>query len=141
MVGFAVAAEAAAADRDGLADTMALRDRIEDGLRRMTPGLVVYGADAGRLPNTSCVGLPGVAAETAVIALDLAGVAVSSGSACSSGKVRPSHVLTAMGAAPEAARSAIRISLGWTSRAEDAERLFAAWAERILPLTRNRSAA
>jgi cysteine desulfurase len=141
IVGFAAAAEAATSDREGLATVAALRGRIEDGLRRMTPELVVHGAGARRLPNTACIGIPGVAAETAVIALDLAGVAVSSGSACSSGKVRPSHVLTAMGAAPDAAREAIRVSLGWNSRAEDAERLFAAWAERIVPLTRKRSAA
>ncbi len=141
IAGFAAAAEAAAADQGRIAAIALLRDRIEEKLRRMTPGLVFYGAEAVRLPNTSCVGLPGVAAETAVMALDLAGVAVSSGSACSSGKVRPSHVLAAMGAPPGAARSAIRISLGWNSRPEDAERLFAAWAERILPLTQKHSAA
>ncbi|WP_341703807.1 aminotransferase class V-fold PLP-dependent enzyme, partial [Ferrovibrio sp.] len=74
-----------------------------------------------------CIGMPGVPAETQVMALDLAGVAVSAGSACSSGKVTPSHVLTAMGLPDQAAREALRFSLGWASTAADVERAAAAW--------------
>ena len=77
----------------------ALRDRLEAGLRAATPEAVIFGAAAERLPNTTLVAMPGAKAETLVIAFDLDGVAVSSGSACSSGKVAPSHVLAAMGVA------------------------------------------
>jgi cysteine desulfurase len=73
--------------------------------------------------------MPGVSNQTQLIAFDLAGIAVSTGSACSSGKVGPSHVLAAMGVPPAAAASAIRISLGWGSSEEDVDRLLAAWAE------------
>ena len=91
------------------------------------PSARVLGAGAARLANTSCLALPGVAAETQVIALDLAGVAVSAGSACSSGKVGPSHVLAAMGVGEDIAASAIRVSLGWSSAETDVERFLEAW--------------
>jgi cysteine desulfurase len=97
----------------------ALRDRLEAGLRAVTPQAAVFGENADRLPNTTLVAMPGAKAETLVIAFDLDGVAVSSGSACSSGKVAPSHVLAAMDVAPDLARGAIRVSLGpATSEAE-----------------------
>ena len=80
-----------------------------------------------RLPNTTLVALPGMKAETAVIALDLDGVAVSSGAACSSGKVQPSHVLAAMGVPPELARGAIRLSLGWSTTEFEVNRFLDAW--------------
>ena len=83
---------------------------------------VIFGAGAPRLPNTSCFALPGLQAETLLIALDLAGFAVSSGSACSSGKVRPSHVLEAMGVGADLAKCALRVSLGWSTRESDLER-------------------
>jgi cysteine desulfurase len=83
---------------------------------------VIFSEAAPRLPNTVSFAVPGVEAATLMIALDLAGVAVSSGSACSSGKVAPSHVLAAMGVPPELARGAIRLSLGWASTESDAER-------------------
>jgi cysteine desulfurase len=104
-----------------------LRDRLEAGLRAATPGLIIFGAEAERLPNTTLVALDGLKAETAIIRLDLEGVAVSSGAACSSGKVQPSHVLKAMGVAPALARSAVRISLGPTSTEDDIERFLTAW--------------
>jgi cysteine desulfurase len=128
IVGFGAAAEAS---RDGL-DVAALRDRIEASL----PGKV-YGASAPRLPNTTCISMPGVKAETQVMALDLAGVAVSAGSACSSGKVTRSMVLTAMGIDPAAAETAIRISCGWNTGFEDIERLIAAWQGLYIRVSRS----
>ena len=105
-----------------------LRDRLETGLRGLAPELRVFGAEAPRLANTSCFGVPALKAETQVMALDLAGVAVSAGSACSSGKVEPSHVLEAMGASAAEAATAIRVSFGWDSRAADVDDFLAAWA-------------
>ena len=89
----------------------------------------MFGAEAPRLVNTACLAMPGVKAETQVMALDLAGVAVSAGAACSSGKVAPSHVLQAMGADDALADGAIRLSLGWASVPGDVELVLAAWAE------------
>lgn len=129
IAGFGAAALEAAADLDRITEIGRLRDDLERRLTAAAPAAVVYGAPAPRLPNTICIGLPGVAAETQVMALDLAGVAVSAGAACSSGKVRPSHVLQGMGFDEAAARSAIRISLGWASTEADADRLVQAWTE------------
>ena len=108
---------------EGLA---ALRDAIEAGVKALAPEVIIAGASAPRLPNTTSLILPGVAAETQVIALDLAGVAVSAGAACSSGKVRQSHVLAAMGFGAEAA-CAIRVSLPWNAGAETVAQFLAAW--------------
>ncbi|MGL4242083.1 MAG: cysteine desulfurase family protein [Beijerinckiaceae bacterium] len=105
---------------------LALRNRLLDGFRAIRPDLVVFGEKAPRLPNTLNLGVPGLRSETAVIAFDLAGVAVSSGSACSSGKVKRSHVLDAMGVAPALADGALRFSLGWTTKAEDIGQAIAA---------------
>ncbi len=126
IAGFGAAAQEAAAFADGMAQIGALRNRFEAELKRIAPEAVVFGENAVRLPNTSNFAIPGLAAETALIALDLEGVAVSSGSACSSGKVKPSHVLIAMGADEALARSGLRISLGWTSREEDVDAAIAA---------------
>jgi cysteine desulfurase len=92
-------------------------------------GAVVLGADAQRLPNTLNVAMPGVPAQTQIMALDLAGVAISAGSACSSGKVKFSPVLRAMGIGEKDAGSALRISFGWNSTEDDAERMIAAWMD------------
>jgi cysteine desulfurase len=129
IAGFAAAAELALRDLPEMSRLAALRDRFEREARTLAPDLKVFGAAAPRLPNTSCVALAGLAAETQLMALDLAGVAVSSGAACSSGKVQPSHVLTAMGASTAEAASAIRVSLGWASREADIDRLLAAWGD------------
>ena len=113
-----------AEDRDGEAMRLAaLRDRFEAGLPR---DAVVFGAGAPRLPNTSNFALPGITAETAVIAMDLEGVAVSSGAACSSGKVRSSRVLAAMGVAPDLAKAALRVSFGYASKNADVDAALAA---------------
>lgn len=104
----------------------ALRERLETGLRAVS-GVAIFSDEAPRLPNTTLVALPGLKAETAVIGFDLEGVAVSSGSACSSGKVQPSHVLEAMGADPALIRGAIRLSLGWETTEADIDRCLEAW--------------
>lgn len=124
IAGFAAAA--AAADPDDAARLAALRDAIEAGARAIAPELVIPGAAAPRLPNTTSLLLPGIAAETQVIALDLAGVRVSAGAACSSGKVAASHVLAAMGHGALAG-CAIRVSLPWNAPAEAPARFLAAW--------------
>jgi cysteine desulfurase len=128
IAGFGAAAEAAAQNlaRESayLAD---LRDGLERRLKVSAAPHTIFGEQAPRLPNTTLFAVPGVKAETAVIALDLAGVAVSSGAACSSGKVAPSHVLAAMGVAPELARGAVRISLGITTTEAEVESFQNAW--------------
>lgn len=119
----------------------ALRERLESALRSEFPELVLLVGDVERLPNTTSLSLPGLPAETLVIALDLAGVAVSAGAACSSGKVTASHVLSAMGVSERIARSAIRLSFGWSSGEEDVDRAIGAF-RRVLPgLLRRRAAA
>jgi cysteine desulfurase len=119
VVGFAVAVEWALHDREAeAARVAALRDRFEAGLPN---DAVIFGAAAPRLPNTSNFALPGITAETAVIAMDLEGVAISSGAACSSGKVRSSRVLAAMGVAPELAKAALRVSFGHESKESDVD--------------------
>ncbi|WP_456650190.1 MULTISPECIES: cysteine desulfurase family protein [unclassified Bradyrhizobium] len=103
-----------------------LRDRLENGIRRVT-GAIVFSNDVERLPNTVLFTAPGLKAETAVIGFDLEGVAVSSGSACSSGKVQPSHVLSAMGYDAAIAQGAVRLSLGWSTGPDDINRALEAW--------------
>ncbi|WP_449230655.1 cysteine desulfurase family protein [Azospirillum doebereinerae] len=127
IVGFGAAARLALEERSAAADLAALRDRLEREALAAVPQARVMGASAARVANTSCLVLPGVPGETQVMGLDLAGVAVSAGSACSSGKVKPSHVLAAMGEDATAASSAIRVSLGWTSDDEAVDRFLAAW--------------
>lgn len=112
-----------------------MRDRLEAGLAVIAPTTVIFGADAMRLPNTTLFAVPGVKAATAIIALDLAGHAVSSGSACSSGKVAPSHVLAAMGVEPSLIHGAIRVSLGYGTVADDIDRFLNAWEKLIKGLS------
>ncbi|MBL27489.1 MAG: cysteine desulfurase [Rhodospirillaceae bacterium] len=128
IVGFGVAAEEAVADLGRTPALAAMRDRLEREALAAVPGAAVLGADAPRVATTSCLAMPGVASETQVIALDLAGVEVSAGAACSSGKVHRSHVLDAMGVPEPIAESAIRVSLGWASEAADIDAFLAAWA-------------
>jgi cysteine desulfurase len=103
-----------------------LRERLEHGLRQ-TPGMIVFSEGAPRLPNTTLFTVPGLKAETAVIGFDLAGIAVSSGSACSSGKVQPSHVLDAMGFPKKLTQGAVRLSLGWSTSEADIDLALEAW--------------
>jgi cysteine desulfurase len=123
-----IAGFAAAAACEGLA-VEELRDRLERSLLAIAPQARVFGAGAGRLGNTTCISMPGVRAETQVMALDLAGVCVSAGAACSSGKVQRSPVLAAMGVETAVAETAIRISCGWNTESDDIERLIAAWRD------------
>jgi cysteine desulfurase len=125
--GFAAACEAASAVLAEEAERLsALRDRLEAGLKEIDPNIAIFGAGAERLPNTVSFAFQGVSAETALITLDLAGFAVSSGSACSSGKVKASHVLEAMGVAPDIARGTLRASFGWTTREADIDQFLKA---------------
>lgn len=127
IAGFGAAAQAARQGLAGIARLRDLRDRLERELLAMTPSAIVIGAGAERLANTSCFALPGRSAETLVIRLDLAGIAVSAGAACSSGKVGASSVLAAMGLPDAIARGAIRLSLGDRSQDRDIDQFLAAW--------------
>ena len=123
IAAFGAAARACLADYQSEAARLAgLSDRLAAAVRAVAPDAVVFADSAPRLPNTVSFSVPGVEAATLMIALDLAGVAVSSGSACSSGKVSPSHVLAAMGVKRDLARGAIRLSLGWASAEADVGR-------------------
>ena len=127
ICGFAAAVEAAAADPGEPDRQRAIRDRFEAALKAEAPEVTIWGAEAERLPNTTCLSAPGWPSEIQVIALDLEGFEVSAGSACSSGKVRKSAVLEAMGADEDQAGTALRVSFGWTNAEEDADRLATAW--------------
>ncbi|TDR88234.1 cysteine desulfurase family protein [Enterovirga rhinocerotis] len=142
IAGFAAASEAALANlaQDGTR-LIALRDAAERVVRRRTPDAVVFGAGAPRLSNTLCFAVPGMKAETALMAFDLAGIAVSSGAACSSGKVGRSHVLAAMGVPEGLASGAIRLSFGWTSKQQDVERFEEAFASVLQRLYDRRPSA
>jgi cysteine desulfurase len=127
IAGFGAAAAAAGTARQGDALRMArLRDRFEAGLKAAFPPAVIFGEGTERLPNTSLFAVPGLKAETAIISFDLKGIALSSGAACSSGKVASSSVLKAMGVAPELAAGALRMSLGWSTTERDIDNLLAA---------------
>ncbi len=129
IAGFGAAAAVAVDDIARSPALAALRDRLEQDVLREVPGARIVGADSDRLANTSCIALPGIAAETQVMALDLAGFAVSAGAACSSGKVKASHVLRAMGLADDIAGCAIRVSLGHANSAADIAAFVAAYSD------------
>jgi cysteine desulfurase len=142
IAGFGAAAGAALAE---LAHEPARLEKLRDGLAAhvvaAAPDAVIFGAGVDRLPNTLCFAVPGIAAETLVIALDLAGIAVSSGAACSSGKVARSHVLDAMRVDPALGAGAIRLSLGWSSDEADVAHFGEAFAEIASRMRRGRHAA
>ncbi|OCJ04209.1 cysteine desulfurase [Rhizobium sp. AC44/96] len=128
VIGFGAAAQAAVAEFDARNQAVAqLRDRLENEMRAAAPDVVIYGADGSRVSNTTFFTLPGLKAETGQIAFDLEGVALSAGSACSSGKVGESHVLTAMGRDPKL--GALRISLGFSTTQDDIDKAVAAFAK------------
>jgi cysteine desulfurase len=115
------------ADAAAWATVTVLREEAERRLAAIAADAVIYAAAVPRLPNTLCISMPRVPAATQVMALDLAGVMVSAGAACSSGKVRRSHVLDAMGVPEREAECAIRISLGWRTTAAEIDHLVEAW--------------
>lgn len=132
--GFGCAAQnCLAAERTRLAQ---LRDRLEDGILNTVDDIAINGAREPRLPNTSSIRFPGIQGEAMVIALDMRGFAVSSGSACSSGAVEPSHVLLAMGLSPDEARSSVRFSLGSGNTIEQVDALIGAVADAATKLRR-----
>lgn len=138
IAAFGAAARAAQAELPATAERLGiLRQRLEQGLQQ-TPGMIVFSEDAPRLPNTTLFTVPGMRAETAVIGFDLGGIAVSSGSACSSGKVQPSHVLEAMGYGKDIAQGAVRLSLGWSTSEADIESALEAWRKLVDALLRGR---
>jgi cysteine desulfurase len=132
IAGFAGAVSAIVAQGKAEAAELSLwRDRLDGEVLRFAPNAVIFGSEAPRLPNTSCFAVPGIEAHVLLMSLDVEGVAVSSGAACSSGKVKPSHVLAAMGVAPDLAKGAIRMSLGWNSRVEDLDAFQRAFEKAI----------
>jgi cysteine desulfurase len=142
IAGFGAASLAAKAEVANAAPRLAaLRDRLEGLVLEAAPDAIVFGAGAPRLPNTTSFAVPGISAATLLMRLDLAGIAASSGSACSSGKVTRSHVLAAMGIASDVAAGAIRLSLGWASVEADVERFGEAFASTVAALRGRRGAA
>jgi cysteine desulfurase len=136
IAGFGAAAKAAMGALSSDAIRLeSLRNRLERGLRQ-APDTIVFSETVRRLPNTTLFTVPGLKAETAVIGFDLEGIAVSSGSACSSGKVQPSHVLEAMGFGPKLAQGAVRLSLGWSTSEADVDRCLEAWRKLSGTLTK-----
>ena len=133
IAGFGAATAAAAnqADAARMADS---RDRLEAGIKAILPEALIFGQSAPRLPNTTLFAVPGMKAETAIISFDLNGIAASSGSACSSGKVQASHVLAAMGVEPSLAQGAVRVSLGWSTSESDIENLLDALTKVVSSL-------
>lgn len=141
IAGFAAAVKAALADLGKFTDLAIWRDKMEADMRAAVPGIEIIGGGSDRIGNTSNIALPGIKAETQIMALDLSGIAVSAGSACSSGKVQRSHVLAAMGLPDAVSGSAIRISTGWATEKQDMDEFVGAWAEMAERLVARREAA
>lgn len=142
IAGFGAAVVSALGDREAsMAQVRQWRDRLETGLVAMFPDLVVFGASAPRLGNTSAFALADAPAETLLIALDLEGFAVSSGSACSSGKVQPSHVLAAMGVPADLAKGALRVSLGPGNSSDDVDGFVQAFGKVVKGMRARRKRA
>jgi len=141
ITGFGAAAQCAARGLQVMARLAALRDRLEADIAARAPDAVFFADGVERLPNTTNFAVPGMKAETIVIALDLAGIAVSAGASCSSGKVEQSHVLVAMGAPADVARSAIRVSLGWDTSEAEIDTFIEAWSKIYTQFKKQRAAA
>jgi cysteine desulfurase len=137
LAGFgAAAAEAATQGAQESARALELRDKLEAGLLQLASDAKIFGKNAPRLPNTSAFAVPGTSAETLLMAFDLAGLALSSGSACSSGKVKRSHVLDAMGVSDHVAKGALRASFGWDSTGADVDAFLTAFAQILARIQR-----
>jgi len=135
IAGFGAAARAAREGLEAFAALGHLRDTLEDEVARIAPDAVFFGKGAERLSNTSYLSAPGLDAETLLMALDLDGIAVSAGAACSSGKIGRPRVLDAMGVSVDLSRGEVRVSLGWSSGAEDIDRFVRSWS-RVYERTR-----
>jgi cysteine desulfurase len=135
IAAFGAAAAATQNELGRAEDLRALRDWLERELRSASGDLVVFGANAPRVPTISCFAVPGIIAETSVIALDLQGVAVSAGSACTAGKVGTSHVLQAYGVKPIIAKGGLRVSMGWNTSPTDVARFVVAWRNMLATST------
>jgi cysteine desulfurase len=141
IAGFGVAARAAMAELAREPARLAkLRVSLAGHVANAAPDAVIFGGGVERVPNTLCFAVPGIGAETLVIAFDLAGIAVSSGAACSSGKVARSHVLDAMRIDPALGAGAIRLSLGWSSSEADVAHFGAAFTEVMARIGSRRAA-
>ena len=140
IAGFGAAAEAAQAELAQYARLSIWREMLEIQLQAIAPAMVIFGREQSRVANTTLFALPGLLAETQLIALDMAGIAVSSGAACSSGKVEPSSVLTAMGIEAGLAKSAIRVSLGWNTTEDEVARFIRSWQELYQRHQQNKAA-
>ncbi|MFC1673256.1 cysteine desulfurase family protein [Pseudomonadota bacterium] len=141
IAGFGVAAELAKAELADMARLKELRDGLEARIIELVPDAVVIATMADRLPNTSFITMPGVDADTQVMAFDLAGICVSAGSACASGKTKASAVLGAMGVSQDVAKSAVRVSFGHENTEDDVESFFSAWKDLYVRQAAKRSAA
>ena len=129
IVGFGAAAELAVQDMAAFQKLSVLRDKVEGGLQKVAPAIRIFGHGVPRVANTTMFSLPGASSETQLIALDLAGICVSNGSACASGTVKASHVLKAMGVSEAEAGSSLRVSLGWNSTEKDVDYFIQKWTE------------
>lgn len=127
--GMRVAIEEACTASENPQSLKELRDQMEGEILDLSSEARVMGKDAERIPNTSCLSMPGVSAEVQLMAFDLAGISVSSGSACSSGKVRPSHVMEAMGVDVTQSGGVLRISLGWNTKKQDVDAFVQTWKQ------------
>ncbi len=130
--GLGVSARIAAETLDEKSARLAgYRDALEAGIKALSPETTIFCENAPRVPNTSNFTLPGVRSDKQLMALDQAGVSVSAGSACSAGKVDPSHVLDSMDVNPEISTTALRVSFGWSSEAVDVDRFLDAWGDLV----------
>jgi cysteine desulfurase len=142
IVGFGVAAQISKDTWSEMGARLAVyRDELERRVLEVSPGSEIFSARAPRLPNTSNFSLPGVRSDTQVMNLDLDGVAVSAGSACSAGRVEASHVLDSMNVDPEVATTALRVSFGWNSKAGDVDAFINAWRKMVLVASGQETAA
>jgi cysteine desulfurase len=142
IAGFGAAAAEAMRSLEGEAPRLAaLQQRLEQGLKAIWPDTIIFGEGAPRVANTVQFAAPGVRAQTALMALDLEGIAVSSGSACSSGTMKFSEVVRNMGYPLEAAEAAVRVSMGWTTTEADIDAFLNAWRKLAQPLLKTRDIA
>ncbi|MCC6599031.1 MAG: cysteine desulfurase [Alphaproteobacteria bacterium] len=134
IAGFGAAAQAVLAYKGSAKNLAVLQTRLETEIQRHAPSAIIYGLNALRVAGTTLFSVPGISAETALMALDLDGVAISSGSACSSGRVEASQTLKAMGVEKNHASCAIRVSMGWATTPEDVEAFLSSWRKLCIRL-------